>query len=70
MKDIKLEGEALDEFLAIQEAELGQEPEIASDAEIKVLMRELWEEFVPTTNEDTEQDAFSDFMADLQEDWN
>tara|TARA_R100000963_G_C4603837_1_gene76605 strand:- start:43 stop:258 length:216 start_codon:yes stop_codon:yes gene_type:complete len=71
MKEIELEGDALDEYLAIQEAELGQEPEIASDAEIKVLMRDLWEEFVPMTEEEyTERDAFNDFISDLHEDFN
>lgn len=56
---------------ALKEAELGQEPEIASDEEIKVLMRELWEEFVPAQDEEyTERDVFNDFYADQYEDFN
>ena len=71
MKDIELEGDALEEYLAIQEAELGQEPEIASDEEIKLLMRDLWEEFVPMKEEEyTERDAFNDFISDQQEEFN
>ena len=71
MKDIEIEGDLRDEYLAIQEAELGQEPEIASDEEIKLLMRELWEEFVPMTEEEyTERDAFNDFISDQYEEFN
>jgi len=71
MKDMELEGDALEEYLAIQEAELGQEPEIASDAEIKILMRELWEEFVPMTEDEyTEREAFNDFISDQHEEFN
>ena len=57
---------------ALKEAELGQEPEIASDEEIKVLMRELWEEFVPAGEEPeyTERDVFNDFISDQYEDFN
>jgi len=72
MKDnTEIQGDLRDEYLAIQEAELGQEPEIATDAEIKVLMRELWEEFVPSDEEElTEREAFDDFFSNQQEDWN
>ena len=46
--------------------------EIASDEEIKILMRELWEEFVPAEEEPeyTDEDAFRDFYADQYEDFN
>jgi len=65
---LEIGGDLRDEYLAIQEAELGQEPEIATDAEIKVLMRELWEEFVPTKEEEyTEEDVFRDFYMDQVE---
>jgi hypothetical protein len=72
MKDnTELQGDLRDEYLAIQEAELGQEPEIASDEEIKLLMRDLWEEFVPAQEEDsTEREAFNDFISDQYEDFN
>jgi len=72
MKDIEIEADLRDEYLAIQEAELGQEPEIASDEEIKLLLRELWEEFVPVEEADeyTERDAFNDFYADQYEEFN
>lgn len=66
---LEIEGDLRDEYLANQEAELGQEPEIATDAEIKVLMRELWEEFVPPPKEEeyTEEDVFRDFYMDQKE---
>jgi len=69
--NLEIQGDARDEYLAILEAELGQEPEIVSDAEIKTLLRELWEEFLPAEEpEYTERDAFNDFIADQQEDFN
>ena len=68
---LEIGGDLKDEYLAILEAELGQEPEIATDAEIKVLMRELWEEFVPADEpEYTERDAFNDFISDQYEEFN
>ena len=72
MKDnTELQGDLRDEYLAIQEAELGQDPEIASDEELKLLMRDLWEEFVPAQEEDnTEREAFNDFISDQYEDFN
>ena len=36
--NLEIMGDALDEYKAIQEAEAGIEPEMASDAEIKKLM--------------------------------
>jgi len=70
-KDMELRGDLLDEYAAIQEAEEGVEPEIASDDELKDLLREIWEEFTqPKEEEYTEEDAFREFIADQQEDWN
>ena len=71
-ESIEIKGDLRDEYLAMQEAEHGEEPEIASDEEIKVLMRELWEEFVPAQEEEdyTERDVFNDFYADTYEDFN
>tara|TARA_R110000822_G_scaffold287789_1_gene409020 strand:+ start:178 stop:405 length:228 start_codon:yes stop_codon:yes gene_type:complete len=68
----ELIGDARDEYLANQEAELGQEPEIATDEELKVLMRELWEEFVPkdADSDYTDRDAFNDYITDQQTNFN
>jgi len=70
--NIEIQGDLRDEYLAMQEAEHGEEPEIASDEEIKTLMRELWEEFVPAQEEPeyTDEDAFRDFYSDTYEDFN
>jgi hypothetical protein len=68
---LEIEGDLRDEYRAIQEAEHGQEPEIADDEEIQTLLRELWEEFIPQEEEEyTEKDAFQDFVADQYEDFN
>ena len=78
------EDELSDELEALKNAEspTEEEPEMASDEEIKQLLGELWDEVLPLTvegvgnvtvldqNEYTERDAFDDFMADQQEDWN
>ena len=75
MKDfhdnLEITGDLLDEYAAIQEAEEGVEPEIAGDDELKDLLREIWEEFTPTQEEEyTEEDAFRDFIMDVEKDWN
>ena len=75
MKDfndsLEITGDLLDEYAAIQEAEEGVEPEIADDDELKDLLRQIWEEFTPTQEEEyTEEDAFRDFIADVEKDWN
>ena len=69
--NLEITGDLLDEYAAIQEAEEGVEPEIADDDELKDLLREIWEEFTPTQEEEyTEEDAFRDFIADVEKDWN
>tara|TARA_R110002050_G_C8743295_1_gene498293 strand:- start:155 stop:394 length:240 start_codon:yes stop_codon:yes gene_type:complete len=76
MKDTELQGDLRDEYLAIQEAEASNEPELVNDTELKLLLQEIWqeecerelaEELEP---EYTEQDAFSDFYTDTYEEWN
>lgn len=42
--DLEIGGDLQDEYQAIQEAEAGVEPEMASDEEIKELLTELWHE--------------------------
>jgi len=71
--NLEIMGDALDEYKAIQEAEAGVEPEMASDEEIKTLLVELWEESFPTPPEEepyTEEDAFRDFISDRYEEFN
>ena len=66
MKDLELQGDLRDEYLANQEAETAAEPKLATDAEITQLLVELWEEIVPSEPEEeyTERDAFDDFYND------
>ena len=66
------------------ELPMEDEPEMATDEEIKRLLGELWDEILPhqpssgvgnvtvldRDEEYTERDAFNDFIADQQEDWN
>ena len=68
----EIQGDLLDEYQAIQAMEfpMEEEPEMASDEEIKQLLGELWDEVLPPTEEYTERDAFNDFIADQHEDWN
>ena len=81
----EIQGDLLDEYLAIQAAEfpMEEEPEMASDEDIKQLLGELGDEVLPLVVEGfgnvtilpaeedyTEEDAFRDFIADQQEDWN
>ena len=68
----EIQGDLLDEYQAIQAAEfpMEEEPEMASDEEIKQLLGELWDEVLPLQEEYTERDAFNDFIANQQEDWN
>ena len=72
MENNEIQGDLLDEYQAIQAAEfpMEEEPEMASDEEIKQLLGELWDEVLPLQEEYTERDAFNDFIADQQEDWN
>ena len=73
MNDIELQGDLRDEYLAIQEAEADQEVQLVDEDELKVLLREIWDEEVEKAlldEEYTEQDAFSDFYTDTYEEWN
>ena len=73
MKDLEIQGDLRDEYLAIQEAEAStQEPEMASDEEVKELLVEMWEElYAPIPKEDyTEEDAFRDFISEQHEEFN
>tara|TARA_R110000765_G_scaffold90610_3_gene172341 strand:+ start:987 stop:1313 length:327 start_codon:yes stop_codon:yes gene_type:complete len=76
--DLELTADALDEFNAHREAELmasmKDEPELVADAELKSLLLELWQEEATLSlqkeEEYTERDAFDDFYANQQQDWN
>ena len=72
MENNEIQGDLLDEYQAIQNAEfpMEEEPEMASDEEIKQLLGELWDEVLPLQEEYTERDAFDDYIADQQEEWN
>ena len=81
----EIQGDLLDEYQAIQAAEfpMEDEPEMASDEDIKQLLVELWDEVLPhqpssgvgnvtvldQDDEYTERDAFNDYIADQQEEW-
>ena len=71
MENNEIQGDLLDEYQAIQAAEfpMEEEPEMASDEEIKQLLGELWDEVLPPAEEYTERDAFNDYIADQQEEW-
>jgi len=68
--NLEIMGDALDEYKAMQEAEAGVEPEMASDEEIKKLLVELWEEIEPTEEPYTEEDAFRDCFGERYEEFN
>ena len=70
--NLEIMGDALDEYKAIQEAEAGIDPEMASDAEILKLLKEVWEEEAVQKEEEpyTEEDAFRDFISDRYEEFN
>ena len=72
MKDTEIQGALHDEYLAIQEAEASDEPEMASDEEIKALLVEMWDELLAPEPEDeyTEEDAYREFYADQYEEFN
>ena len=72
--DLELQGDLRDEYLAIQEAEASQEPELVDDDELKELLTELWQEecereLAMEEEEYTERDAFDDFIQEYEE-WN
>jgi len=71
---MEIEGDLRDEYQAIQQAELAEslneQVEILEDGEIKELLQEMWEEFVPIKDEEyTDEDAFRDFYMDQVEDF-
>jgi len=72
MKDLEIKGDLRDEYLAIQEAETSEEPEMASDEEIKALLVEMWDEMLAPEPEEeyTDEDAFRDFYATQYEEYN
>tara|TARA_R100001163_G_C5036652_1_gene175694 strand:+ start:469 stop:687 length:219 start_codon:yes stop_codon:yes gene_type:complete len=72
MKDTEIQGDLQDEYLAIQQAETSDEPEMASDEEIKALLVEMWDELLAPEPEDeyTEEDAYREFYADQYEEFN
>lgn len=72
MNDIEIQGDLRDEYLAIQEAETSNEPEMASDEEIKALLVEMWDEMLAPEPEEeyTEEDAYRDFHATQYEEFN
>ena len=72
MKDTEIQGDLQDEYLAIQEADASDEPEMASDEEIKALLVEMWDELLAPEPEDeyTEEDAYREFYADQYEEFN
>ena len=74
MNDIEIQGDLQDEYLAIQEAELlsAQAEEVPmEDEEVKILLRELWDEMAPIEEEEyTEREVYNDFIRDQYEDFN
>ena len=68
--NLEIGGDLQDEYEAIQEAEAGVEPDLASDEEIKELLTDLWDEFVPSEDEYTERDMFNDFISNQHEEFN
>lgn len=76
--DIELTGDNLDEYNAHQEAELASamhdEEILVNDAQLKKLLQELWTEEaeLAIVREEiyTEREAFDDFYANQQEEWN
>jgi len=72
MKDLEIKGDLRDEYLAIQEAETSEEPEMATDEEIKALLVEMWDEMLAPEPEEeyTDEDAFRDFYATQYEEYN
>tara|TARA_Y100001951_G_C11244047_1_gene242287 strand:- start:356 stop:586 length:231 start_codon:yes stop_codon:yes gene_type:complete len=76
MKDLELQGDLRDEYLANQEAEAStQEPELLDAEEIKEILRDIWEQDAarPVMDEEeeyTEVDAWRDFWYDREEAFN
>jgi len=92
MKDLELQGDLLDEYLAIQEAEMNLdapdsfqiagiseeelEREEFTGMEVSNLMMEMWEEerqreaSIQEDQQYSERDAFRDFIAEQEEEFN
>tara|TARA_R100001163_G_C4978240_1_gene135418 strand:- start:44 stop:277 length:234 start_codon:yes stop_codon:yes gene_type:complete len=71
--NIEIQGDLRDEYLAIQEAEADAEVELVDEDELKVLLREIWDEEVEKALLDevyTEEDIYRDFHSDQYEEWN
>ena len=72
--NLEIGGDLQDEYQAIQEAEAGIEPDLASDEEIKSLLIEMWGEVQECINicDDsyTEEDAFRDYISDQYDEFN
>ena len=67
--NLEIQGDLREEYEAILNAEEGEEVELVNEEEMKELVRDLWEELA-SQEEYTEEDAFRDFIAEQQEDWN
>ena len=70
--NIEIQGDLRDEYLAIQEAEADAEVQLVDEEELKVLLREVWEEEAEKAildEEYTEEDIYRDFYADSYEEW-
>ena len=67
--NLEIQGDLREEYEAILNAEEGEEVELVKEEEMKKLVRDLWEELA-SQEEYTEEDAFRDFIAEQQEDWN
>ena len=75
--DPELHADERDDYIAHQEAELaeaqGESVELVDDDELKQLLQEIWEEEAGCAvmdDEYTEREAFNDFYADQNEEWN
>ena len=74
MKDLEIQGDLLDEYLAHQEAEATTEE--FDGLEVSQLLIEIWEEqrererMLAEDQEYTEEDAFREFIADQYEEYN
>jgi len=75
MENLEMMGDAQAEVLADLEAQKGEEVELVEDDELKQLLQEIWEEEAELAmkreeEEYTEREAFDDFYANQEEDWN
>ena len=78
--NLELGSDLQDEYQAIQEAEAANEPEMASDEEIRKLLIEMWDEvrsqgdaerLAPQGDDSyTEEDAFGAYISDQYNEFN